>query len=262
MIYWTRQSHSEFLRGGVSSALKNRDYKDFTDIVQEDANEISATRDPILQILWETYGEKAVQQWGIGMLELVQQTCILQQGMPESGLQKQTENRDELDCYSQVCKSIEGKRLLRDLRESRKNGCASYRPQPSEQCTGKSSETMQKLPQSNSQEEGNLLDLWCSAKRLDLLQQALHSFQEIRGSTGNYVPKKTGGACMEVKQRKYVLRRLLPVECARLQGFPDWWCDGVNGSDSAQYKMWGNGIALPCAYDVLGRIAEEINSHE
>ena len=37
------------------------------------------------------------------MLELVQQTCILQQGMPESGLQKQTENRDELDCYSQVC---------------------------------------------------------------------------------------------------------------------------------------------------------------
>lgn len=35
MIYWTRQSHSEFVRGGVSSALKNRDHKDFTDIVQE-----------------------------------------------------------------------------------------------------------------------------------------------------------------------------------------------------------------------------------
>lgn len=55
--------------------------------------------------------------------------------------------------------------------------------------------------------------------------------------------------------RKYVLRRLTPVECARLQGFPDWWCDGADGSDSAQYKMWGNGIALPCATDVLGRIA-------
>ena len=56
--------------------------------------------------------------------------------------------------------------------------------------------------------------------------------------------------------RKYVLRRLTPVECARLQGFPDWWCDGTDGSDSSQYKLWGNGIALPCAVDVLGRIVK------
>lgn len=62
--------------------------------------------------------------------------------------------------------------------------------------------------------------------------------------------------------RKYVLRRLTPVECSRLQGFPDWWCDGVNGSDSAQYKMWGNGVALPCVVDVLGRIAKEIRREE
>ena len=60
------------------------------------------------------------------------------------------------------------------------------------------------------------------------------------------------------QQRKYVLRRLTPVECARLQGFPDWWCDGAEGSDSAQYKLWGNGIALPCAVDVLGRIAKAV----
>lgn len=58
--------------------------------------------------------------------------------------------------------------------------------------------------------------------------------------------------------RKYVLRRLTPLECCRLQGFPDWWTDGVEGSDSAIYKMWGNGIALPCAADILGRIAKEL----
>ena len=56
---------------------------------------------------------------------------------------------------------------------------------------------------------------------------------------------------------KYIVRRLTPLECCRLQGFPDWWEDGVEGSDSARYKMWGNGIALPCAADVLGRIAKE-----
>ena len=57
--------------------------------------------------------------------------------------------------------------------------------------------------------------------------------------------------------RKYIVRRLTPTEHTRLQGFPDWWCDGADGSDSAKYKMWGNGIALPCAADVLGRIAGE-----
>ena len=66
---------------------------------------------------------------------------------------------------------------------------------------------------------------------------------------------------MENEQKKYVLRRLTPTECARLQGFPDWWCDGANGSDSAQYKLWGNGIALPCACDILGRIAEELRNN-
>ena len=58
--------------------------------------------------------------------------------------------------------------------------------------------------------------------------------------------------------RRYIVRRLTPLECCRLQGFPDWWEDGVEGSDSARYKMWGNGIALPCAVDVLGRIATEV----
>lgn len=69
---------------------------------------------------------------------------------------------------------------------------------------------------------------------------------------------KLGDDEVEEQRRKYVLRRLTPTECARLQGFPDWWCDDANGSDTAQYKMWGNGIALPCAADVLGRIAKEL----
>lgn len=63
-------------------------------------------------------------------------------------------------------------------------------------------------------------------------------------------------------ERKYVLRRLTPTECARLQGFPDWWTNGAEGCDSAKYKMWGNGIALPYAADVLGRITKELENGE
>ena len=95
----------------------------------------------------------------------------------------------------------------------------------------------------------------------------------------------------------YAVRRLTPTECARLQGFPDWWCAGLETpepteeeirfwmdvfethrqvmgtakksrtrnqvikwlknphTDSAEYKMWGNGVALPCVFFVLAGIA-------
>lgn len=97
--------------------------------------------------------------------------------------------------------------------------------------------------------------------------------------------------------RKYIIRRLTPLECCRLQGFPGGWgvhnhkgklsdeelafwqrvrdtCAGIAGkpskkynaealtkwynslhTDSAEYKMWGNGIALPCAAFVLAGVA-------
>jgi len=96
--------------------------------------------------------------------------------------------------------------------------------------------------------------------------------------------------------RKYIVRRLTPIECARLQGFPDYWghvpkkggltpeeiefwqhvrktYSVINGksytpqksesllnwynklhTDSSEYKMWGNGIALPCAVFILKNI--------
>ena len=50
---------------------------------------------------------------------------------------------------------------------------------------------------------------------------------------------------------QYIVRRLTPLECCRLQGMPDGWEEGVRGSDAARYKMWGNGMALPNALYVM-----------
>ena len=100
----------------------------------------------------------------------------------------------------------------------------------------------------------------------------------------------------DVDEVDYIVRRLTPTECARLQGFPDWWCDDLGipeptdediakwreifnthakamgkstkpktdnqirkwlqnpQSDSSEYKMWGNGVALPNVYFVLSGI--------
>lgn len=54
-----------------------------------------------------------------------------------------------------------------------------------------------------------------------------------------------------------------PLECCRLQGFPDDYLDGVEGSDSAKYKLWGNGMALPNMLHVMRgivRLEERTNA--
>lgn len=55
------------------------------------------------------------------------------------------------------------------------------------------------------------------------------------------------------------IRKYTPTECARLQGMPDWWCDGArtNNTDTAEYKMWGNGMAFPNILYILERILAE-----
>jgi len=104
---------------------------------------------------------------------------------------------------------------------------------------------------------------------------------------------KGPGAVAQPTPPDYIVRRLTPTECARLQGFPDGWCAGLGTenpseedisfwtevwethrqimgtsskpktrkqiikwlqnphSDAAEYKMWGNGVALPCVCFVL-----------
>ena len=52
-----------------------------------------------------------------------------------------------------------------------------------------------------------------------------------------------------------LIRRLTPLECERLQGFPDGWTDIPGGSDSARYKALGNSVAIPCVDFVLRGIA-------
>ncbi len=60
----------------------------------------------------------------------------------------------------------------------------------------------------------------------------------------------------EVNAIYVYVRRLTPTECARLQGMPDWWCADVPHADAPEYKMWGNGMALPNILYVLEGIAK------
>lgn len=135
-------------------------------------------------------------------------------------------------------------------------------------------------------------------------QQAYNKFiQEDIGATLKASGGTYGGGSENLIVKKYIVRRLTPTECARLQGFPSWWgivnpvenltdedyafwldvrntYAEINGkatkeytreqmlawynklhSDSAEYKMWGNGIALPNALYVMQGIAEVVGVH-
>ena len=64
--------------------------------------------------------------------------------------------------------------------------------------------------------------------------------------------------CQKAEAYAYLIRRLTPLECERLQGFPDGWTDIPGASDSARYKALGNSVAIPCVEFIMGRIAAEI----
>ena len=52
-----------------------------------------------------------------------------------------------------------------------------------------------------------------------------------------------------------LIRRLTPLECERLQGYPDGWTNVPGASDSARYKALGNSVAIPCVEYLMQRVA-------
>jgi len=63
----------------------------------------------------------------------------------------------------------------------------------------------------------------------------------------------------------YIVRRLTPTECERLQGFPDDWTKlGADSdkeiADTPRYQMLGNSIAIPCVRFILNNLATAENT--
>lgn len=76
----------------------------------------------------------------------------------------------------------------------------------------------------------------------------------VQENTAQTIVARGSGAVANID--RMIVRRLMPVEEARLQGFPDWWCADIPHKDTPEYRMWGNGVALPCVLYVMEGIAE------
>jgi DNA (cytosine-5)-methyltransferase 1 len=82
----------------------------------------------------------------------------------------------------------------------------------------------------------------------------MRTLEARMGTGGNNVPY----IAMDETEEEMIVRRLTPIECERLQGWPDnhtlYRADGKLNSDSVRYKMCGNGVASPVARWVAERI--------
>lgn len=177
-------------------------------------------------------------------------------------------------------------------------------------CTDDKSPTLRAEAHGNAPYVINKKTLVYDGANITSPQQAYNKFTQedieatLKASGGTY----GGGSENLVAEQflspiRYIVRRLTPTECARLQGFPDWWGEipkkdnltddeyvfwlnvrntyaKINNkttkeyskeqmlswynklhSDSSEYKMWGNGIALPNALYVMQGIAEVVGVH-
>ena len=58
------------------------------------------------------------------------------------------------------------------------------------------------------------------------------------------------------RQHAQLIRRLTPLECERLQAFPDDWTNIPGASDSARYRALGNSVAIPCVEFIMKSLRE------
>ena len=77
----------------------------------------------------------------------------------------------------------------------------------------------------------------------------------LRASGGDHGGGSENLAVAAIQETPQLIRRLTPLECERLQGFPDGWTDIPGASDSARYKALGNSVAIPCVEFIMSRIA-------
>jgi DNA (cytosine-5)-methyltransferase 1 len=99
------------------------------------------------------------------------------------------------------------------------------------------------------------------AEEGDSINYSVPTSKTRRGRVGKGVAQTLDTACNQAVIKSTKIRRLTPIECERLQGFPDDWTkEGTDGkiSDSQRYKMCGNAVTVDVVEAVAKRIKQVV----
>lgn len=111
-----------------------------------------------------------------------------------------------------------------------------------------------------SEEVAYTLDLANGQAVAEVAAVDVRNLRETPELSGTLQAKSSGGYSLNYQNPVrigYRVRRLTPVECERLMGFPDGWTEG--GSDTARYRALGNSVAVPCVEWIMRRIVEVVS---
>lgn len=208
----------------------------------------------LLRELRQEIGEKTFAKWGFGILDSLQPTEILRSALHEPGVRPATFSRSWMVCSALGFPVYGSGWLLQSLREAECARCASQGWEPPEQLARELGAYLQELSQPGAQAARFMHDLRQASESSGLLRQTLSTIQNMGKPIG--VQEKSA------RSVAHVIRRLTPMECEFLMGFPRNYTAityrGKPAADGNKYKALGNSMAVP----VMRWIGERINRED
>ena len=278
----------------VSVSAANAEYNKGFIQGASNASPQEADTGEILRRVRQEIGEEAFAQWGLGILDSLQQKEILQRAMHGLDIRKAAFSRSWVVCCALGSPFSSSEGAVQSLLEAGCDRCSSQGSRSFEQFTEQLGAYLSKLSRQGAQAERFMLDLWEAAEGIRVLQYALLAAQEIRRPTddkGQSVRTDTSGGgeaygegvqgsrlpeqvpcervlretCAASESRKVncAVRRLTVPECEFLQGFPRGYLGhvlyrGKPPADGPRYRALGNSMAVPVMAFIGRRIQAAI----
>jgi DNA (cytosine-5)-methyltransferase 1 len=213
----------------------------------EEANAVET-----LRVLQQEIGEEAFTAWGFGILDSLQPTKVLRSRLHGAGIRCATFSRS----WAVYCAISREKNraagALQSVQEAEGKGCSPSGRELPEQLAEQLGAYLSQLSQPGTQFERLMHHLRCACKGVGILRQALSAIQETQR------PVDVEGQTPTVM----MVRRLTPIECEFLQGFPrdytliPWRKKAADDCpDGPRYKALGNSMAVNCMEWIGERIA-------
>lgn len=233
----------------------------FAAIVDAYADAAQADADQVLRFLRDAVGTPEGARRGLGVLAPFFSAEVLRHAVHGARVQGAIQGGGATQGGALPSQDVEAPSEVRGVRHpGRATRRTSSRRKPAEQRPGEPDCAVPVMPPSPAQEARGLLGLWESDEGARLLRQALSAIQEVGRSAG--VQAEPAHAALAV-------RRLVPVETERLQGFPDGWtclCQSLADyardpesaaerctcPDSPRYRQMGNAVTVS-VIEWLGR---------
>ena len=204
-----------------------------------DDKEIERNTLEILQTLQKEIGEKEIAEWRSRIFDTFQQEEILRQNVYEKRLDIEQDEkkfeRKEQSCECEVKnRTFDKQERMRKMPINKEFRCSSHGRESIQQFAKELTSVMQELSHETSQEK-NLYRLRETTQGIRLLRKALSEIQEI------WRPSL-------YEEQSLRIRKLVPIETWRLQGFTDeqfYKAKDSGVSNSQLYKQSGNAVSVP-----------------